>query len=253
MIWACLSRYRRPQRGPAAAMMAARARQSKACRDAPRGIAKLRQKSSLGVPAGGIGPTMKIPRLGSMVRAACALGAVSLGAAALAGGQSFLPGEALTALRSLIPSETLVFQLLLIGWIGVALGRFTVATEPSPARRGGQTGLPSGDGGEGRESRPDPEPDRQGASDPSRPTARAFPSGSTAPTSGCRGRKASVRSRTSCWPSSTTIATCATSFPTSGPARRIAPPGRATANEPRAGRGGRTARRRDRDRQSPLL
>ena len=74
-----------------------------------------------------------------MVRAACALGAVSLGAAAVAGGQSFLPGEALTALRSLIPSETLVFQLLLIGWIGVALGRFTVATEPSPARRGGQT------------------------------------------------------------------------------------------------------------------
>ena len=57
----------------------------------------------------------------------------------MASGPSFLPGEALSALRSLIPSETLVFQLLLIGWIGVALGRFTVATEPSPARRGGQT------------------------------------------------------------------------------------------------------------------
>ena len=79
-----------------------------------------------------------------MVRAACALGAVSLGAAAVAGGQSFLPGEALTALRSLIPSETLVLQLLLIGWIGVALGRFTVAAEPSPARRGGQTASPRG-------------------------------------------------------------------------------------------------------------
>jgi diguanylate cyclase len=137
MIWACLSRYRRPQRGPAAAMMAARARQSKACRDAPRELRNY-VKNRASAAAAGI-ETMKIPRLRSMVRAACALGAVSLGAAALAGGQSFLPGEALTALRSLIPSETLVFQLLLIGWIGVALGRFTVATEPSPARRGGQT------------------------------------------------------------------------------------------------------------------
>ena len=42
-------------------------------------------------------------------------------------------------MRSLIPGETLVFQLLLIGWIGVALGRFTVAAEPSPVPRGGQT------------------------------------------------------------------------------------------------------------------
>jgi diguanylate cyclase len=138
MIWACLSRYRRPQRGPAAAMMAARARQSKACRDAPRGLRNYAESRASGVSSG-MGPTMKIPRPGSMVRAACALSAVSLGAAAVAGGPSFLPGEALSALRSLIPSETLVFQLLLIGWTGVALGRFTVATEPSPARRGGQT------------------------------------------------------------------------------------------------------------------
>ena len=143
MIWACLSRYRRPQRGPAAAMMAAHARQSKACRDAPCGLRNY-VKSRASTVSGGIGPTMKIPRLGPMVRAAWALGAVSLGAAAVAGGQSFLPAEALTALRSLIPSETLVFQLLLIGWIGVALGRLTVATEPSPARRGGQTASPLG-------------------------------------------------------------------------------------------------------------
>jgi len=83
---------------------------------------------------------MKIPGLGrSTVRAAFALGAVAVGAAAVAGGQSFLRGDGLTALRSFIPSETLVLQLLLIGWIGVALGRFTVGAEPSPVRRGDQT------------------------------------------------------------------------------------------------------------------
>jgi diguanylate cyclase len=90
--------------------------------------------------SGEIGPIMKIPGLGrSTVRAAFALGAVAVGAAAVAGGQSFLRGDGLTALRSFIPSETLVLQLLLIGWIGVALGRFTVGAEPSPVRRGDQT------------------------------------------------------------------------------------------------------------------
>jgi len=145
MIRACLSRYRRPLRGPAAAMMAAHARRSKACRDASRGLrnyadsrASTARENERAVPRG-IGPSMNIPRPNrSMVRAACALGAVSLGAAAVARGQSFLPDEALTALRSLVPHETLVFQLLLIGWIGVAFGRFTVGAEPSPARRGAQ-------------------------------------------------------------------------------------------------------------------
>jgi diguanylate cyclase len=87
-----------------------------------------------------IGPIMKIRGLGrSTVRAALALGAVTLGAAAVAGGQSFFKGGGLTVLLSLIPGETLVLQLLLIGWIGVALGRFTVGAESSRVPSGGQT------------------------------------------------------------------------------------------------------------------
>ena len=65
---------------------------------------------------------MRIVRLvGSRIRAAYALGAVFLGAAALAALGSFVPDEALSALRSLIPGETPFLQLLLLGWIGVAL------------------------------------------------------------------------------------------------------------------------------------
>ncbi len=82
---------------------------------------------------------MKVPGLRWNARAAFALGAVTLGAAAVTALQSFVPGEALTALRSLIPGETQIFQLMLFGWIGVALGRFTVGAEPSPVPRGGQT------------------------------------------------------------------------------------------------------------------
>jgi diguanylate cyclase len=83
---------------------------------------------------------MKVPRLlRSNAGGAFALGAVALGATALTALQSFVPGEALTALRSFIPGETLIFQLMLFGWIGVALGRLTIQTEPNPAQRGGQT------------------------------------------------------------------------------------------------------------------
>ena len=80
---------------------------------------------------------MRIVRLvGSRIRAAYALGAVFLGAAALAALGSFVPDEALSALRSLIPGETPFLQLLLLGWIGVALGRLTIRAEPSAAERG---------------------------------------------------------------------------------------------------------------------
>jgi diguanylate cyclase len=86
---------------------------------------------------------MKVPRLlRSNAGGAFALGAVALGATALTALQSFVPGEALTALRSFIPGETLIFQLMLFGWIGVALGRLTIKTEPNPAQRGGQTARP---------------------------------------------------------------------------------------------------------------
>jgi diguanylate cyclase len=64
--------------------------------------------------------------------AAYALVAVLLGAAALAALGSFVPDQALSALRSLIPGETPFFQLLLLGWIGVGLGRLTIKPAPAP-------------------------------------------------------------------------------------------------------------------------
>ena len=86
-----------------------------------------------------IGEIMKIVRfVGSRIRAAYALSAVFLGAAALAALGSFVPDEALSALRSLIPGETPFLQLLLLGWIGVALGRLTIRAEPNAAERGDQ-------------------------------------------------------------------------------------------------------------------
>ena len=66
--------------------------------------------------------------------AAYALVAVFLGAAALAALGSFVPDQALSALRSLIPGETPFFQLLLLGWIGVGLGRLTIKPAPAPVK-----------------------------------------------------------------------------------------------------------------------
>jgi diguanylate cyclase len=70
--------------------------------------------------------------------AAYALVAVFLGAIALAAPGSFVPDQALSALRSVIPGESPFFQLLLLGWIGVGLGRLTVKARPTPAESGGQ-------------------------------------------------------------------------------------------------------------------
>jgi diguanylate cyclase len=70
--------------------------------------------------------------------AAYALVAVFLGAGALAALGSFVPDQALSTLRSLIPVEGPFFQLLLLGWIGVGLGRLTVKATPIPAESGGQ-------------------------------------------------------------------------------------------------------------------
>jgi diguanylate cyclase len=77
--------------------------------------------------------------VGSRLYAAYALGGVFLGAVALTALGSFVPDEALGALRSLIPGETPFLQLLLLGWIGVALGRLTIGAESGAAERGGQT------------------------------------------------------------------------------------------------------------------
>jgi diguanylate cyclase len=142
---ACPSRYGRPQRGPAAAMMAAHAHRSKAGRNAPHGLrnhAESRDSPDRERPravASEIGSIMKVPGLARLsARPAYALVAVALAAAALARLQSFVPAETLTALRSFIPGGTPVFQLLLLGWFGVALGRLTVEPQPSAVPRSGQ-------------------------------------------------------------------------------------------------------------------
>jgi diguanylate cyclase len=83
---------------------------------------------------------MKVPGLARPnARAAYALVAVSLAAAALTALQSLVPGETLTALRSFIPGETPILQLLLFGWVGVALGRLTVGAQPGAVPRSGET------------------------------------------------------------------------------------------------------------------
>jgi diguanylate cyclase len=76
---------------------------------------------------------MKIARfVRSQAHAIYALVAVFLGAVALAALESFVPDQALSALRSLIPGETPFLQLLLLGWIGVGLGRLTIKATPLP-------------------------------------------------------------------------------------------------------------------------
>ena len=85
-----------------------------------------------------IGPIMKmISFIRSHADAVYALVAVFLGAVALAALGSFVPDQALSALRSLIPGETPFLQLLLLGWIGVGLGRLTIKPAPIPVESGG--------------------------------------------------------------------------------------------------------------------
>ena len=81
-----------------------------------------------------IGAIMKIMQfVRSQAHAIYALAAVFLGAAALAALESFVPDQALGALRSLIPGATPFLELLLLGWGGVVLGRLTIKPAPSPA------------------------------------------------------------------------------------------------------------------------
>src|ERR1700748_3568842 len=76
---------------------------------------------------------MKIVRfVRSQAHAIYALVAVFFGAVALAALGSLVPDQALSALRSLIPGETPFLQLLLLGWIGVGLGRLTIKATPLP-------------------------------------------------------------------------------------------------------------------------
>jgi diguanylate cyclase len=84
-----------------------------------------------------IGSIMTVIRcMRSHASAIYALAAVFIGALALTALGSFVPDEALSALRSLIPGETPFLQLLLLGWIGVGLGHLTVKAAPSAAESG---------------------------------------------------------------------------------------------------------------------
>ncbi len=86
-----------------------------------------------------IGAIMKILRfVRSQAHAIYALVAVFLGAAALTGLEPLVPNQALNALRSVIPGDTPFLELLLLGWIGVWLGRLTIKAAPSGADAGGQ-------------------------------------------------------------------------------------------------------------------
>jgi len=81
------------------------------------------------------GPVMKILRfIKSRADALYALGAVSVAAVLLSALSFVIPDQALSALRSLIPGETPLLELLLLGWAGVALGRMTLRPEPVPAQ-----------------------------------------------------------------------------------------------------------------------
>jgi diguanylate cyclase len=82
---------------------------------------------------------MKILRfVGSQFHATYALGAVLLGAVALTALGSLVPDDAFSALRSWIQGGAPFLQLLLLGWIGVGLGRLTIRAAPSTAERSGQ-------------------------------------------------------------------------------------------------------------------
>jgi diguanylate cyclase len=76
--------------------------------------------------------------VGSLAHASYAFGAVFVGAVALTAVGRLVPDEALNALRALIPGETPFLELVLLGWLGVALGRLTMKAGPAPAARGGQ-------------------------------------------------------------------------------------------------------------------
>ena len=78
---------------------------------------------------------MKIMRfLRSQAHAIYALAAVFIGAVALTALESFVPDQALSALRSPIPGAAPFLQLLLLGWIGFMLGRLTIRPAPSSAK-----------------------------------------------------------------------------------------------------------------------
>jgi hypothetical protein len=197
---------------------------------------------------------MKAPRfVGSQAHAGYALGAVFVGAVALTALGSIVPEEALSALRALIPVETPFLGLVLLGWLGVALGWLTMRAEPTPAPRGGRA--TTRQDAVAREEKVDRilSPHRKGDSGPSDRQRKLFratrrrqrapgAAGNRWPDQGDRAGSHRGQSRHARQASQR-----------QEPARRIAPPGRPVANKPRTGGRGRAARRGDRDRQPTLL
>jgi diguanylate cyclase len=81
---------------------------------------------------------MNAPRLvGARFHAAFALGVLLVGAAELAA-LPFIQGETLAAFRSFILGGTPIFELLLFGCVGVAIGRLTISAGPGAGRRDAQ-------------------------------------------------------------------------------------------------------------------
>jgi len=126
-------------------MMAARTHRSEVGRNASypqRQLYAAHEERDAGLPrvlANETGPIMNVLRfVRSQFNAAYALGVILLGAVALTALQSLVPGEELTTLRSFIPGATPIFQLVLFGWIGVVIGRFSIGAMSSTGQRDGQ-------------------------------------------------------------------------------------------------------------------
>ena len=149
MIWTSPSRRRRTEARPRHAMMAAQSASiigrpecvtqntNRSFEFASGVLARPAPRLSRALFLNEIGAIMKIVRfVRSQAHAIYALVAVFLGAVALAALGSFVPDQALSALRSLIPGETPFLQLLLLGWMGVGLGRLTIKPTPTPAESG---------------------------------------------------------------------------------------------------------------------
>jgi diguanylate cyclase len=151
MIWTDLSPRRRVSARPAPAMMAAMRINQRSAPNAPGEMRRWppsqasvagearRAPSWFGLPSE-IGPSMTTSRFfGSPARAAYALVAVLLAALALTALGAFIPDQAISALRPLIPGQTPFLELLVLGWGGVALGRLTIGAEANAAQRGPAT------------------------------------------------------------------------------------------------------------------
>ena len=197
---------------------------------------------------------MKILRfVGSQFYAAYALGAVLLGAVALTALGSLIPDNSFSALRSLIPGEIPFLQLLLLGWTGVMLGRLTLKAAPRAAERGSQA-----------TTRRDSAAKEEKVDRILRHIAKVLQAHLTDSESFSErldGANQRLSRHESVGPIKEIVLALIEDnrdmrdrlYNVRNQLEEFAPSGRAVANKPGARGRGRTARRRDRDRQSALL